>query len=63
MNINNEQLDAIKEIFNIGVGKGAQVLSQLLESHIQLEVPDIRIYKYDDLEILVKRLGPRIYQA
>ncbi len=56
INITEEQLDCIKEIFNIGVGKGAQVLSQLLESHIQLEVPQIHIFKEEDINSLREKI-------
>lgn len=35
--------DIIKEIFNIGVGRAADMLSQMLNKHILLDVPNIRI--------------------
>ncbi len=41
MNISDEQLDTIKELFNIGVGRAAQTLSTMLNSFIQLEVPTV----------------------
>ncbi len=37
------QLDALKELINIGVGKGAEVLNSILNSHIDLSVPFVRI--------------------
>lgn len=43
MLINDEQLEAIKELCNIGVGKGAAVLNTMISSHITLKVPFVKI--------------------
>ena len=43
MKLSPEQLDGLKELINIGVGKGAETLNVLLSSHIELQVPFIRI--------------------
>ena len=43
MNVTNEQIDALKELINIGVGSGADVLNTMLDSHIQLQVPYLKI--------------------
>ena len=43
MSCNDEQIDALKEIINIGVGQGANVLNEMLGLHIQLSVPNISI--------------------
>ncbi len=45
-----EQLDVLKELMNIGVGRGAQVLNTMLQSHIQLLVPYIKILSPEDLK-------------
>ena len=37
--ISHEQLEAIKELCNIGVGKGAAVLNAMLSTHIFVECP------------------------
>ena len=55
--ITEYHLDAIKEIFNIGVGRGAKVLSQLLESSIKLQVPEIQIFEGKDLAQLRQKIG------
>ncbi len=39
----DEHLEALKELINIGVGKGAEVLNSMLSSHISLSVPFVRI--------------------
>jgi len=42
-------LDALKELVNIGVGKAADSLNILLDSHIQLEVPSISVFQGEDI--------------
>lgn len=46
--ISNEQLEAVKELCNIGVGKGAAVLNTMLSCHIRLNVPNIDIISSRD---------------
>lgn len=43
------QLDALKEIVNIGVGRAAASLNDMLDSPIQLEVPEVRLIDYEEL--------------
>ncbi|MBF0258791.1 MAG: chemotaxis protein CheX [Desulfamplus sp.] len=43
VSISHEQLEAVKELCNIGVGRGASVLNTMLSSHISLNVPDVQI--------------------
>ena len=62
MNITNKQKDAITELVNVGVGKGAEVLNTMLESHVHLQVPSLKILSPEDLKIemektLKERLG------
>ena len=44
-----ELKDALREIINIGVGKAAGMLNELLNNHITLEVPKVEILQYSDL--------------
>lgn len=44
------QLDALKEIVNTGVGRAAASLNEMLESHIELEVPSITLFQIGDLD-------------
>lgn len=44
------QLDAFKELVNIGVGRAAASLNELLESPIMLEVPAVSMLCYEELE-------------
>lgn len=43
------QLDALKEIVNIGVGRAAASLNDMLDSPIVLEVPEVRVIDYEEL--------------
>lgn len=43
MTYTSEQIDAIKEIIHIGVGRGAKVLNSMLGTHVQLQVPCMKI--------------------
>jgi len=57
LNISDEQRDAITEIFNIGVGRAAQTLSAVLNSHIQLQVPTVEVFTEPDYSELKKRFN------
>ena len=48
MKLSEEQLDALGEIVNIGVGRAAASLSELLGTRIELRVPRIRIMENSD---------------
>jgi len=48
MNISDAHLDYIKEVFNIGVGKGAKILNAMLQTHITLNVPEISVLENTD---------------
>lgn len=47
--LNEDQIDIIKEIINIGVGKAANLLNQLVNKHIKLSVPAIHFITIKDL--------------
>lgn len=51
--LTNLQVDALKEIANIGAGHAATALSQLLDSTIALEAPTAEILSFDDLDTRV----------
>jgi len=48
MELSEDQRDALKEIINIGVGRAAATLNELLSSHIVLQVPSINVLKHKD---------------
>lgn len=46
----NEQcIESIREMINIGMGNGASVLNMMLNSHIILQVPDIKFVNRNEL--------------
>jgi chemotaxis protein CheC len=48
--ISPEQLDALKEMIGVGMGKAADMLNEMLESHIELKVPSLSIVKPDEFK-------------
>lgn len=48
--ITTELRDALREIINIGVGKAAGMLNELLNNHIILEVPQVAVIPFSDIE-------------
>lgn len=43
------QVDALREVINIGAGNGATSLSQLLNMTIDMTVPDINVINFNDI--------------
>lgn len=50
MNLDQYQLDALTEILNIGVGKAAGMMNDMINSHVKLTIPSIRVLSSDELE-------------
>ena len=50
MQIREGLKDAIKEIINVGVGKAAGTLNDLLNKHIILEVPNVNFISLDEMD-------------
>ncbi|MBF0111681.1 MAG: chemotaxis protein CheC [Desulfamplus sp.] len=50
INISSEHLESIKELCNIGVGRGASVLNTMLSCHISLSVPNVKIISSSDFK-------------
>lgn len=49
MNLPDDQLDTLKEVINIGTGRAAAVLSEMLEERIVLSVPDLKVCTADQV--------------
>ena len=49
-----DQIDKLRELMNMGVGRGANVLNTMLNSHITLQVPFVKLLAYDEF---MKELG------
>lgn len=54
MELNELQLDALKEVGNIGSGNAATALSQLLGKSIDMRVPQVDILQYPEL---IRKMG------
>ena len=57
MNISSDQTDALKELINIGVGRAAGVLNQMVSAHIKLQVPRVQIITLRNLTEETKNIG------
>jgi chemotaxis protein CheC len=53
-NLNDIQLDALKEIGNIGAGNAATALSQLINKKVDMTVPQVDVLLFNDM---VSRIG------
>lgn len=50
MNLTPSQLDILQEIINIGVGRAANVLNEMIAAHIRLQVPAIKVLSHLDIK-------------
>jgi chemotaxis protein CheC len=51
------QMDILKELVNIGIGRAASVLNEMTSFHISLEVPFIKVLSYKAVKKEVEELG------
>ncbi|GMT50297.1 MAG: chemotaxis protein CheA [bacterium] len=49
MELTLEQEDTLIELFNIGIGKAASTLNTMVQSHIQMSIPSIKIMSVHQL--------------
>ncbi|MDZ8029300.1 MAG: chemotaxis protein CheX [Nostoc sp. SerVER01] len=56
MNVTTEELDALQELINIGVGRAASLLNEMVDSHIQLQTPFVKVLTLSDA---YEELAPR----
>lgn len=49
LDLNDLQLDALKEIVNIGTGNAATALAQLLSIKVNMSVPNINVIPFDEI--------------
>ena len=47
------EFDVLKEISNIGTGNAATAISQMLDSRVDIEVPIIKVMKFDEMSEVV----------
>jgi chemotaxis protein CheC len=53
----NSSIDALRELLNIGVGRAASVLNTMLNSHIKLQVPLVKIVSRQELKEELESVG------
>ncbi len=53
LTLSETQLDALKEVGNVGAGHAATALSQLLKKKIMISVPQVKILKLQEVENLL----------
>lgn len=64
MNLTADQIDALQEIVNIGVGRAAAMLNQMIEFPIRLQIPYIKILSPLQVKLeLENRLGNNIISS
>jgi chemotaxis protein CheC len=52
MELFENHFDALKEVLNIGVGKAANILNSMLNSHILLNIPEVEIMQNNKMKYL-----------
>ncbi|MGL5833208.1 MAG: chemotaxis protein CheX [Waterburya sp.] len=59
-----EQLDALQEIVNIGIGRAAAMLNEMVDARIALEVPTIKLLSADQLrQVMLDRFNSQTISA
>ncbi len=58
-----EQLDALRELINIGIGRAAGILNEMLRAHIELRVPEVEILPLDEFKSKIDQIGKGVTAA
>ncbi len=56
-NLTPAQMDALAEVINIGVGSAASFLNDIIDAHIALEIPRVRLFPFDKLPLIESKFG------
>ena len=59
MKLNKDQIDVLTEIFNIGVGRAANALNELVDKKVHLEIPDINVITTNEANDEMKRFSDK----
>ena len=54
MNVSAEEIDALRELINIGVGRAAGALNDMVGAHVELRVPSVRLVSPADIKEIIK---------
>ena len=63
MSLTSLQLDILQELINIGVGRAAGMLNQLVNTHIQLQVPVLQVLTPNQLAALYATRPNSVFSA
>ncbi|KHK01864.1 chemotaxis protein CheC [Desulfovibrio sp. TomC] len=63
MPLSSLQLDIMQELINIGVGRAAGMLNQMVNTHIQLQVPVLRVLTPNQLAALYATRPNSVFSA
>jgi len=63
MNLTTQQLDLLKELINIGAGKAAGLINQMVSSHVQLELPELLVIPPGETLVLAGREFDEVLSA
>lgn len=63
MNLTPQQIDALREMINIGVGHAAGVLNAMLQSHIVLQLPVIQVLSGSEFQERLKTLPGGVFSS
>lgn len=62
--LTSKQLDALQEIVNIGIGRAAAMLNEMVDARIVLEVPTIKLLSADQLrQVMLDRFNSQSISA
>ena len=63
MDLTANQLDALTEMINIGVGRAASVLNSMLRSHVRLHLPIVSVLSAKELQEKTERISKSVFSA
>ncbi len=50
MQLTEDQLDALKELVNIGVGRATSVLNEMVDAYIKMQIPNLKVLTPQELQ-------------
>ena len=63
MTFSDTQLDAFREIINMGMGQAAGVLNTMTDSHVELQLPSVQILTVQELQARIHIMPEQIHST
>ena len=61
MNVSAEEIDALPELINIGIGRAAGALNDMVGAHVELRVPSVLLVSPEDIkQIITSTAGQKL---